>query len=91
MKYGYAVKKNGILYAPGMDVPGDATVKAEVTDDVPKGALDTNADGSVNTYDEEGNIIGTFSAEEMKELQEEAGAAFEEQDKPERGRKPKEE
>lgn len=30
MKYGYAVKRNGVLYTPGMDVPGDAPVKEEV-------------------------------------------------------------
>ena len=91
MKYGYAVKRNGILYAPGMDVPGDSAISVEVTDNVPDGALETNEDGTVNTYDEEGNIVGTLSAEEVEELQKEAGAAFEEQDKPKRGRKPKEE
>ena len=57
MKYGYAVKKNGILYAPGMEVPGDAPVKAD----------------SQELADE------VFSEEEA------------EQDKPKRGRKPKEE
>lgn len=91
MKYGYAVKKNGIMYAPGMDVPGDSTTSIELTDKVPDGALEANEDGTVNTYDEEGNIVGTLSAEEVEELQKEAGAAFEEQDKPKRGRKPKEE
>lgn len=91
MKYGYAVKKNGILYAPGMEVPGDTPIKVEPINDVPHGALETNADGSVNTYDEAGNVVGTLSAEEIEELQEEAGAAFEEQDKPKRGRKSKEE
>ena len=29
MKYGYTVKKNGVLYTPGMDVPGDAPAKAD--------------------------------------------------------------
>lgn len=91
MKYGYAVKKNGVLYAPGMEVPGDEPAKVELTNGVPDGALDVNEDGSVNTYDEAGNVVGTLSAEEIEELQKEAGAAFEEQDKPKRGRKPKEE
>lgn len=91
MKYGYAVKKNGVLYAPGMEVPGTAPVKAELTNDVPNGALDTNADGSVNAYDAEGNVVGTVDAETVAELQEQAGESLEEQDKPKRGRKPKEE
>ena len=91
MKYGYAVKKNGVLYAPGMDVPGDKPEKVVLVDDVPNGALEANADGSVNTYDEAGNIVGTLSEAEMKELQEEASAAFEAQDKTKRGRKAKEE
>lgn len=91
MKYGYAVKKNGVLYTPGMDVPGEPSVKVELTDNVPDGALETNADGSVNAYDAEGNIVGTVSAEEVARLEEEADVTFEEQDKPKRGRKPKEE
>lgn len=86
MKYGYAVKKNGVLYTPGMEVPG-----VEMTDNVPDGALEPNADGTVNAYDEDGNIVGTLSPEEVEELQEEASAAFEAQDKPKRGRKSKEE
>lgn len=91
MKYGYTVKKNGVLYAPGMDVPGEPSVKVELTDNVPDGALDANADGSVNAYDAEGNGVGTVDAEKVAELQEQAGEAFAEQDKPKRGRKPKEE
>lgn len=33
MKYGYAVKKNGILYTPGMEVPEDSLVKEEVSEE----------------------------------------------------------
>lgn len=88
MKYPYIVSKNGVWYPAGAEVPEDT--KVELTNDVPDGALETNADGSVNTYDEEGNVTGTLSAEEIEELQEEAGAAFEAQEKPKRGRKPKE-
>lgn len=91
MKYGYAVKKNGIYYAPGTDVPGDSPVKVELTNDVPDGALETNADGSVNAYDAEGNVVGTVDAETVADLQEQAGEALSEQDKPKRGRKSKEE
>ena len=47
MKYGYAVKKNGILYTPGMDVPGDNTVKVESTGDV------KNIQDEASTSDEE--------------------------------------
>lgn len=79
MKYNYAVKKNGILYTPGMEVPGDKPVKVELTDDVPEGALETNKDGSVNAYDENGNVVGTVSAEELEKIQNEAATLHEEQ------------
>ena len=90
MKYDHLVKFNGEYYPAGTDVPVGSPVIVEMTDDVPDGALDANADGSVNAYDEEGNVIGAVSAEEVEQLQEQAGEAFEEQDKPKRGRKPKE-
>lgn len=90
MKYDHLVKFNGEYYPAGTDVPVGTPVSVEMTDDVPDGALDTNADGSVNAYDEEGNVVGAVSAEEVEQLQEQAGEAFEEQDKPKRGRKPKE-
>ena len=90
MKYDYLVKFNGEYYPAGTDVPVGSPVIVEMTDDVPDGALDANADGSVNAYDEEGNVIGAVSSEEVEQLQEQAGEAFEEQDKPKRGRKPKE-
>lgn len=35
---------------------------------VPEGALETNPDGSVNAYDEEGNMVGTVDAETVAEL-----------------------
>lgn len=90
MKYGYAVKKNGVLYTPGMEVPGVPSANAELTDNVPDGALNTNADGSVNAYDGAGNVVGTVSAEDVENLQEQAGEALEAQEKSKRGRKPKE-
>ena len=34
-----------------------------LTDNVPEGALQTNPDGSVNTYDADGNKVGTVDAE----------------------------
>ena len=90
MKYETNVIHKCVFYPAGADVPVGAPVSVEMTDDVPDGALDANADGSVNAYDEDGNVVGTVSAEDVEQLQEQAGEALEEQDKPKRGRKPKE-
>ena len=90
MKYDHLVRHNGVDYPAGTEVPVGEPMKVELTDDVPEGALDVNADGSVNTYDEHGNAIGTVSAEEVEQLQEQAGESFEEQEKSKRGRKSKE-
>lgn len=100
MKHPHIIVKDGVWYPAGADVPVGTPVSVEMTDDVPDGALDTNVDGSVNAYDEDGNVVGTVSAEEVEQLQEQAGEAFEaqeqagetldEQEKPKRGRKPKE-
>ena len=38
------------------------------SDDIPEGALQTNPDGSVNTYDADGNKTGTVDAETLKEM-----------------------
>lgn len=91
MKFKTNVIHKGVLYPAGTDVPVGAPVSVEMTDNVPDGALDTNADGSVNTYDEDGNAVGTVSAKEVEQLQEQAGEALAEQEKPKRGRKPKKE
>lgn len=90
MKYGHTVKKNGILYPAGAEVPEDIQKKVELTDDVPEGALDKNPDGSVNAYDEVGNKVITVDAETVKQAQEKVGEAFAEQEQPKRGRKSKE-
>ena len=37
-----------------------------LTDNVPEGAMETNPDGSVNTYNADGNKVGTMTAEELK-------------------------
>lgn len=76
MKYGYTVKKDGVLYPAGTDVPAGEPIGVELTDDVPDGALDVNPDGSVNAYDDNGNVVGQVDAETVKELQEEAGRKF---------------
>lgn len=39
---------------------------AVATDKVPDGALQQNPDGTVNTYDADGNKVGTISAEEAE-------------------------
>ena len=76
MKYGYTVKKDGVLYPAGTEVPVGEPIGVELTDDVPEGALDVNPDGSVNAYDENGNVVEKVDAETVKELQEEAGKQF---------------
>ena len=46
----------------------NGNVIGSLTDNVPEGALQTNPDGSVNAYDEDGNKIGTVDAETLKEM-----------------------
>nr|WP_318682589.1 hypothetical protein [uncultured Acetatifactor sp.] len=45
----------------------DVQVAAGVTatNNVPEGALETNADGSTNTYDADGNKVGTATPEQV--------------------------
>lgn len=90
MKYPHIVVKNGVWYPAGAEVPEDIPKEVELTDDVPAGALDTNPDGSVNSYDEAGNKVGTVDAETVKRSQEAAGEVFVAQERLKRGRKPKE-
>lgn len=95
MKYPYMVNFEGKYYPAGTDVPVRDSVVVSLTNNVPDGALETNVDGSVNAYDADGNVVGTVDAETVADLQEQAGDVFSEdeteQDKPKRGRKPKEE
>nr|UVY59886.1 MAG: hypothetical protein [Bacteriophage sp.] len=44
--------------------------QATMTDKVPEGALDTDADGNVPTFDENGNQVGTATPEENKAAEE---------------------
>lgn len=44
--------------------------QATMTDKVPEGALDTDADGNVPTFDEDGNQVGTATPEEIKAAEE---------------------
>lgn len=44
--------------------------QATMTDKVPEGALDTDADGNVPTFDADGNQVGTATPEEVKAAEE---------------------
>ena len=87
MKFDHLVRHNGVDYPAGTEVPVKTTSKVELTDNVPEGALDTNPDGSVNAYDEEGNVVGTVAMEEVEKLQEEVGEVIQEQQAKKRGKK----
>lgn len=45
-------------------------VTAVATDNVPEGEPKENEDGSVTAYDEDGNAVGTVSAEDVKKAEE---------------------
>ncbi len=77
MKYPYIVNKNGTWYPAGTEVPEDKPIEVDLVDDMPDGALDTNADGSVKAYD----------ADTVKSLEEEAGEVLQEQTKTKGGKK----
>lgn len=49
----------------------------EATDEVPDRALEENPDGSVNTYNADGEKTGTASKEEVEKLQAAAGELYE--------------
>lgn len=44
--------------------------QATMTDKAPEGVLDTDADGNVPTFDEDGNQVGTATPEEVKAAEE---------------------
>lgn len=44
--------------------------QATMTDKVPEGAMDTDADGNVPTFDADGNQVGTATPEEIKAAEE---------------------
>lgn len=87
MKFDHLIRHNGVDYPAGTEVPVETVPKVELTDNVPEGALDTNPDGSVNAYDEAGNVVGVVAAEEVEKLQEEAGGVIQEQQTKKRGKK----
>ena len=75
MKYDHLIKHNGVYYQAGKDVPCNPPILVD-ENDVPKGVLNRHEDGSVNTYDENGNLKGTIDAETVAEVREEAGKHF---------------
>lgn len=46
----------------------NGNIIGSLMDNVPEGALQTNPDGSVNAYDEDGNKIGTVDAETVEKM-----------------------
>lgn len=87
MKFGHLVRHNGVDYPAGTEVPVGKVQKVELTDDVPKGALDENPDGSTNIHDESGNKVGTVSKEEVEQLEAEASKVLDKQPKRGKGSK----
>ena len=55
---------------PQTATDGSQEQQATMTDKVPEGALDTDADGNVPTFDEDGNQVGTATPEEIKAAEE---------------------
>ena len=54
------------VYLDLLDENGN--IIGSLTDNVPEGALQTDPDGSVNAYDEDGNKIGTVDAETVEKM-----------------------
>lgn len=55
---------------PQTATDGNQEQQATMTDKVPEGALDTDADGNVPTFNEDGNQVGTATPEEIKAAEE---------------------
>lgn len=55
---------------PQTATDGSQEQQATMTDTVPEGALDTDADGNVPTFDADGNQVGTATPEEIKAAEE---------------------
>lgn len=55
---------------PQTATDGSQEQQATMTDKVPEGALDTDADGNVPTFDADGNQVGTATTEEIKAAEE---------------------
>ena len=55
--------------ADELEEPKAPSVTATATDNVPEGALEVNPDGTVNVYDESGNVVGYITKERAEELE----------------------
>lgn len=68
----YKTLKNALAAAAKDDTltvwDENGVIVGGLTDNVPEGALNTNPDGSVNAYDEDGNPAGTVDAATVAEL-----------------------
>lgn len=54
---------------PDTDEAGETPgITATATDNVPENALEVNPDGTVNVYDEDGNVVGYITKEKAEEL-----------------------
>lgn len=56
---------------PDTDEDGEEkvpSITATATDNVPEGALEVNPDGTVNVYDEGGNVVGYITKEKAEEM-----------------------
>lgn len=62
-----AAQKNQMnLYDENGEIVSENVPKVQLTDDVPEGALQKNPDGTVNTYNEAGEKVGTATPEEVQ-------------------------
>lgn len=73
MKSGEAEAQPGqllevVAITPGATVVINTWAAAVATDRVPDGALKENPDETVNSYDADGNKVGTISAEAAEEV-----------------------
>lgn len=67
-----AEKQGAAVFDENGEVVADFRPAATMTDDVPEGATEEKPDGSVPTYNEKGEQVGTATAEEVKAAEEAA-------------------
>lgn len=61
-----AEKQEAAVFDENGETVADFRPAATMTDDIPEGALEENEDGSVKTYDEDGEEVGTATKEQVK-------------------------
>lgn len=65
-----AEKQGAAVFDENGEVVADFRPAATMTDEVPDGATEESPDGSVKTYNEKGEEVGTATAEEVKAAEE---------------------